>query len=134
MKTSTIKQEVTFKALPHEVYEALMDSAKHSQFTGAKAQISREVGGKFSVYDGWIEGENLELVQDKKIVQTWHGGSPDKEWPKGHNSKVTFELEAVPAGTKLTLTHEDIPEGWEKDLDNGWQQYYWKPMKEMLEK
>ena len=42
--TKTIEQSVTFNASPHDVYEALMDSEKHSQFTGAKALISREVG------------------------------------------------------------------------------------------
>ncbi len=46
--TRTIEQTVTFKASPHEVYESLMDSAKHSKFTGAKASISREVGGAFT--------------------------------------------------------------------------------------
>lgn len=34
--TKTIEQSVTFNASPHDVYEALMDSEKHSQFTGAK--------------------------------------------------------------------------------------------------
>ena len=50
MKTKTIKQSVTFKASPHVVYEALMDSEKHSEFTDSEANISREVDGKFSVY------------------------------------------------------------------------------------
>ena len=37
--TKTIEQTVTIKANPHDVYEALMDSEKHSQFTGAPADI-----------------------------------------------------------------------------------------------
>ncbi|MGA2318205.1 MAG: hypothetical protein ABSG71_17760 [Thermodesulfobacteriota bacterium] len=48
MKTKTIRQSITFKASPHEVYDALMDSRKHAKFTGAKARISRKVGGKFT--------------------------------------------------------------------------------------
>ena len=71
MKTRTIRQTVAFKATPHEVFEALMDSKKHSEFTGGKAKISRNVSGKFTAYDGYAEGTNLELVKDKKIVQTW---------------------------------------------------------------
>jgi len=71
MVTRTIKQSVTIKASPHVVYEALMDSKKHAAFTGGKATISRKVGGKFSVFDEYAEGENLELVPDKKIVQSW---------------------------------------------------------------
>jgi len=37
-----------------------------SKFTGDKASISRKVGGKFSVFDGYSEGANLELIPDTK--------------------------------------------------------------------
>ena len=83
MKTKTIKQSVTFRAKPHDVYEALMDSDKHSRFTGGKAHISRQIGGKFSTFDGYSEGVNIELVPDKKIVQSWRAG----DWPEGHYSQ-----------------------------------------------
>ncbi len=74
-----IRQSVTFKATPHEVYEALMDSRKHARFTHEPARISRKVGGAFSAYSGYITGTNLELVPDKKIVQAWHA----QDWPEG---------------------------------------------------
>ena len=69
----TIRQVVTFRASPHDVYEALMDSKKHSAFTGDKAVISREVGGTFEAGTGYISGTNLQLVPDRKIVQSWRG-------------------------------------------------------------
>lgn len=47
--TKTIEQTVTFKAVPHDVYEALMDSEKHSEFTGARANISQEVEEEFGL-------------------------------------------------------------------------------------
>ncbi len=56
MKTKTITHEVTFCASPKEVYEALIDSKKHSEYTNAAAEIDRKVGGKFAVYEG-ITGE-----------------------------------------------------------------------------
>jgi uncharacterized protein YndB with AHSA1/START domain len=71
MKTRTLRQFATLKASPHIVYELLMDSRKHSKFTGAKAVISRKIGEKFKAYDEYISGVNLELVPDKKIVQSW---------------------------------------------------------------
>src|SRR3989338_6505060 len=100
METRTIKQKIIFKATPHEVYEALMDSKRHEKFTGAKASISRKVGGKVSAYDGWIEAENVELIPDKKIVQKWRGD----DWPEGHFSVATFELKKIPQGTELAFT------------------------------
>jgi hypothetical protein len=33
-----IHQTIIFKATPHEVYEALMDSKKHAAFTGGNSQ------------------------------------------------------------------------------------------------
>ncbi len=88
-----IRQSVTFKATPHEIYEALMDSRKHARFTHDKATISRKVGGAFSAYGGYITGTNLELVPDKKIVQAWHGS----DWPEGYMSRVTFKLTRITA-------------------------------------
>lgn len=84
----TIRQTIRFKANPHEVYESLIDSGKHSAFTKSEAKISRKVGGKISAYDGWIEGENVELIKDKKIVQKWRGA----DWPSGVYSLAAFEL------------------------------------------
>ena len=125
MKTKTLKQKVFFKANPHDVYEALMDSKKHAQFTGAKASISREVGREFTAYDGWILGKNIELIPDKKIVQTWHG----IDWPEGHYSTVTFLFKKIKAGTQLDFTHEGVPEEFYEDIKQGWFDHYWDKMK-----
>lgn len=130
MNTKTIRQVTTFKVSPHDVYEALMDSAKHSQFTGGTAIISREVGGKFSAFDGYSEGVNIELVPDLKIVQTWRAS----DWPEGHYSRATFSLNTVTGGTRLTFTQTAVPEEQYDDISKGWRDYYWAPLKEMLEK
>lgn len=130
METKNIRQTVNFKAEPHEVYEALMDSKKHAKFSGGKASISRKVGGKITAYDGYIEGVNIELVPDEKIVQNWRGS----DWPEGHFSKVTFKIEKTPAGSKLTFLQEGVPVDFYEDIKQGWIDWYWTPMKEMLEK
>ena len=130
MKTKRIRQSVTFKEGPHEVYELLMDSRKHARFTGTKARISRREGGKFTAYDGYIEGINLNIVRDRKIVQSWRGS----DWPEGHYSRATFSLKKVKNGTHLTFTQSRVPEQYYHDINQGWRDYYWKPMKEMLEK
>ncbi len=129
MKTKTIRQSVTIKATPREVYEALMDSRKHSSFTGEKARVSRKVGGKFSIFDGGLNGTNLELVQDKKIVQSWRASM--KNWPKDHYSNATFSMKEVKGGTRLTFTQSGVPEKCYESISQGWRDYYWKPMKEI---
>lgn len=131
MKTKLLRQSVTIYASPHDVYEALMDSKKHTKFTGQKAVVSRKVGGKFVVYGG-LSGVNLELAPDKKIVQSWRCEMED--WPKGHHSKITFSLKKVKGGTRLSFTQSGLPVKSYKPMQQGWKQYYWEPMKAMLEK
>jgi len=125
-----IRQSVTFKATPHAVYEALMDSRRHAAFTGEAAKISRKVGGPIMAYDGFITGRNLELVPDKKIVQEWHAS----EWDDGHLSKVTFKLAPVAGGTRLSFTHSHVPDKFVDSIRQGWIDSYWTPLKSYLNK
>jgi activator of HSP90 ATPase len=127
--STPIHQTVTFKVIPHEVYEALMDSKKHAAFSGGAARISREVGGEFMAYDDYITGRNIELVPDKKIVQDWRA----VDWAEDYYSRITFELTPIPEGTRLDFTHEDLPEGTEEEFTQGWIDNYWEPMKKYLE-
>lgn len=129
IKTKDLKQGAMFKASPHEIYELLMDSKKHSRFTGGKAKISRKVGGRFTAWDGWIEGRNLKLVKDKEIVQEWRGD----DWPKGHFSVVKFTLKKAGNNTKLMFSQKGIPEDKYKDISSGWKEFYWEKIKEDLE-
>ena len=128
----TIKQNVIFKATPHDVYEALMSSVKHSKFTGSKAIVSRKAGGKFSIFGGGLRGTNLQLVKDKKIVQKWQCKMDN--WPDDHWSKVIFLLKKTKTGAQLKFTQINVPDKCHKSIKEGWIKYYWKPMKKMLEK
>mgnify|MGYP001575950351 CR=1 FL=1 len=132
MKTRNIKVKVVIKAPAHEIYEALMDSRKHSKLTGDKSSISRKVGGKIKAYGKYIEGKNLKLVKDKKIVQLWRAS----DWPKKHFSTVTFLLKEKKGKTTLLFTQIKVPilgKGMDVTAP-AWNLYYWRPLKLMLEK
>jgi activator of HSP90 ATPase len=129
-KMKIINQTIDFKVSSHDVYEALMDSEKHAQFTGDDANISREVGGKFTAWGDYLNGINLKLVPDSKIVQSWRAS----DWPEGYYSEVTFAFEQIADGTRLTFTQTGVPDEFYDDINQGWIDYYWTPMKEMLEK
>jgi len=130
METKDIRQTVTFKAGAHAVYELLMDAKKHSKLAaGDEVKISRKVGGKFNV-GGYIEGVNLELVPDEKIVQSWRYD----DWPAGHLSKATFSFKEESGKTKMVFTQKDVPMQFYEDIKQGWIDYYWTPMKELLGK
>jgi activator of HSP90 ATPase len=128
MKTKNIQQEVFFEASPTEVYQALMDSKIHSKFTGEIADIGKNVGEKFSTFNGYATGENLELKPNNMIVQSWRAS----DWPNEHYSTVRFELIPYKNGTLLKFHQTNIPEEQLQDINDGWQEYYWKPMKAMF--
>ena len=131
MKTKTIRQTALFRASPRDVYEVLMDSRRHGELTGSKASISRKVGGKFSVYGGEITGSNLVLMQDKKIVQAWRYDMDG--WPKGHYSKAVFTLSRLGNRTRLSFVQSRVPQACAEEIAKGWKDYYWGPLRRMLE-
>jgi activator of HSP90 ATPase len=128
--TRDLRHTIHIKAKPSAVYDALMDSKKHTAFTGAPAKISRQVGGAFSAYGPHLNGINVDLSQNKRIVQAWRAAG----WPKGHFSIVTFDLKPSKGGTVLEFTHVGIPSRRLRSIDYGWKNYYWKPLKSALEK
>ena len=127
-----IEQTIVLNATPHEIYEILMDSEKHSKLVDSKCDISRQVGGKFSIYDGYIDGTNIELVQDKKIVQDWRG--EEDCWPKEHYSRLTIQLEETEGGTQLKLVQSGVPEECYEDFNQGWYDFYWEPLKKLFKR
>lgn len=127
---ATVKQTVSFNASPSAVFNALMDQKQHAQFTDSPAKIEYKVGGKFSVWDGYATGETLELVEDRKIVQSWRAS----DWPEGQFSKLTIELLPESGKTQLNFVQENVPDDQEDDIAQGWQDFYWKPLKKYLEK
>ena len=127
---TTIRQTVEFSAPPHAVFEALLDSKKHSAFTGSKASISRKVGGKMSAWDGYIEGKNLRIEKDKVIVQSWRS---TEFHAKDADSQVMFHFSKKGTGTRLIFVHSKVPDRLAEELRQGWIDNYWVPLKEYLE-
>ena len=130
-KVAIIKQKIILQALPNEIYNALLDPRKHSAFTGSKATGKAEVGAEFTAWEGYILGKNLELERGKRVVQEW----VTSEWPEGYPpSKLEFTLKEVDGKTELTMVHSDIPADQKDELNQGWIDYYWKPLKKYFEK
>jgi activator of HSP90 ATPase len=125
---TALHQEIDLKAEPHRIYESLLDSKQFAAFTGRPAEVSREPGGAFKMFGGLIEGRNIELVPDQRIVQAWRPAS----WDPGVYSIVEFQLKAQAGGTHLTLDHKGFPEGDFAHLDPGWHMQYWTPLQKYL--
>lgn len=108
------------------LYEAWLDSAQHSAFTGGKAEIDPNEGGVFTAWDGYIQGRNERLEPFHHIVQSWR----TVEFPPGSaDSRLELSFETVDAGTRVSLTHSDIPAGDAEKYRVGWKDHYLEPMR-----
>ena len=81
-----------------------------------------------------VEGEFLEVDPPRKLVQTWRAA-----WDGGNTTTITYRLEPIEGGTRVTLRHEGFAdrvdscrghaEGWERVL--GWLTRYAAPAAEL---
>ncbi len=137
----SIHDETVFKASRRRVYEALTDAKqfngviqlsaamKSGMAPGAKpAEISREAGGAFALFGGYITGRQIELVPNERIVQAWRAGS----WDPGSYSIAKFELVEQGSGTKIVFDHTGFPKGQAEHLAEGWKGNYWEPLEKLL--
>jgi activator of HSP90 ATPase len=136
----SIHEEAVFKASRKRVYEALTDAKQfekvielsgvvQAMHLGDKpAEISREVGGAFVLFGGYITGRHVELVPNERIVQAWRTGG----WPMGVYSIAKFELVEQGSGTKIVFDHTGFPKGDAGTLASGWKAHYWQPLAKFL--
>lgn len=130
MKMKSIRQSATFNELPEKIYDIIMDEKKHAEFTGSGTKMSTEPNGAFSVFDGYCNGYNIELVRGKKIVQAWR--FEEEGWPDDHFSVCNFEFDRVGDKTKLRFLQTNVPESKVESLKKGWKKYYWDAIKTLL--
>ncbi|MGB2901082.1 MAG: SRPBCC family protein [Candidatus Acidiferrum sp.] len=137
----SIHLEPVFKASRKRVYEALTDAKQFGKIVrlsaamkggmppgAGPAEISREAGGAFSLFGGYITGRQIELVPNERIVQAWRAGG----WDSGRYSIAKFELVEQGSGTKIVFDHTGFPNGQAEHLAEGWKGNYWEPLEKFL--
>ncbi len=118
------KKYYLIAASPEELYQALTLPATLQLWTGEPAEMSREPGSEFSLWEGSIVGKNLEFEPGKKIVQQWYFGDQPQA------SIVTIVLHPHKQGTSVELTHINIPDDDFEDIVQGWNESYWGSLQE----
>ncbi|RYD74276.1 MAG: ATPase [Sphingobacteriales bacterium] len=116
------KEYYIIAAPPEEVYIALTNPATMQLWTGEPAVMSTEPGSEFSLWEGSIEGRNIEFEEGKKIVQEWYFGEQEDA------SVVTIKLHAHKQGTSAELRHTNIPDEAFDDIVEGWNEVYFSSL------
>ncbi|HLI59910.1 MAG TPA: SRPBCC domain-containing protein [Solirubrobacteraceae bacterium] len=66
-----IHQEALIDGTRLEVHEYLTDGGTFAAATGMAARTEPRPGSAFALFDGRIEGRQVELVPGERVVQAW---------------------------------------------------------------
>lgn len=121
------KLSQSFPASAAAIYAAWLNSEGHSLMTGSLAQVDGRIGGTFSAWDGYISGSTLELTPDRRILQAWRTSAFSEDTP---DSRLELLLDEENGVTTVTLVHTDLPPDQADSYRQGWEDFYFKPMKE----
>lgn len=119
----SIHREATFPAPPERVYELLTNGAKFGEVTGQPGEGGSSPGAYFSLFDEWVEGRQVELVRNERVVQAWRL----TDWDPGVYSIVRFTLTPEGSGTKLVVDQDAVPEDVHELVATNWGGFYFEP-------
>ena len=122
------KKYYIITAPPEDVYLALTKPETLRLWTGEVAEMSTEPGSEFSLWEESITGRNIEFEEGKKIVQQWYFGEQEEE------SIVTIKLHPHKQGTSVELKHTNIPDEAYEEIVEGWEDTYFRSLREFYEK
>ncbi len=129
--TKTIQQAVTLPAPPEKLFDMYMNAKLHAELIGGPVTISRTAGSKFRAFRGMILGKTLRVVPKRLIIQSWRG----KDWkPEDMDSTLILSFWPDKEGGRIELVQVNVPGYDLKDVNEGWENYYWRPWREYLRK
>jgi uncharacterized protein YndB with AHSA1/START domain len=117
----------------HEVFEAVADPAKLSNYFTTGGAVGRLEAGKtvtwdFADFPGAFPVDVVEVEQGKRIVLRWDANDPDESDLPDNKTEVVMEFKALDDGrTLVTITESgwrDTPGGLKSSYGNcmGWSQ------------
>ncbi|HEV8675265.1 MAG TPA: SRPBCC family protein [Methylomirabilota bacterium] len=117
--------EIYIKTTPERLWKAITDPEMRRKYTFGVGVKSDWTPG--SHYEGVtpkaptpiFEGENLEVVPPRRLVQSFRALWSEDVKREG-TSRVTWEIEPIGDSCRLTVTHDQLREGANAELYGGW--------------
>jgi uncharacterized protein YndB with AHSA1/START domain len=115
--------EIYIKTTPEKLWQAITDTEMRAKYTFGLVVTSDWTAG--STYQGLgggmrvVEGENLEVVPHKRLVQSFRALWGDDVKAEG-TSRVVWEIEPVGDSCRLRVTHDQMREAANDQIYGGW--------------
>lgn len=119
-----IVMEQRIEASPSTVYRYLTEAERWALWQGESANLEARRGGLFSLVmaNGMnARGQFTELVPGERVSFTW--GWIDRPGIPPGSTLVTIELIPEDEGTRLVLTHSDLPVDEVSEHRAGWEHH-----------
>jgi uncharacterized protein YndB with AHSA1/START domain len=125
VETDAVTREITVDAPPETVFPYFTDADRMIRWMGTDAELDPRPGGTFLVNVGGshvARGEYVEVDPPSRVVFTWGWDNPESVVQPG-TSTIEVTLTAQGDGTRVVLTHKDLPEGAGEPHGRGWDHY-----------
>lgn len=116
--------EIYIKTTPERLWEAITDPDQRAKYsfgvptTSTWAEGSSYSSGVPNIVDISV-GENLVVEPPHRLVQTMTALWSDEVKAFGA-TRITWEIEQVGTSCRLTVVHDQIPDGASAELWGGW--------------
>ena len=124
--TEPLRHELEIAAPPEVVFAYFTDPGRMVEWMGVSALLDPRPGGALRIDANGrdvVVGEYLELDPPRRLVFTW-GFDGDGRATGAGSSRVEVVLEPEGGdGTRLTLSHHDLPPSARPSHAQGWEHY-----------
>ena len=116
--------EIYIKTTPERLWAAITDPAMRAKYSfGVGIESDWEPGSTYrAVHPAGVaisEGENVEVEPPHRLVQTFTALWSDEVKSVGQ-SRVIWEIEPVGTSCRLTVIHDQLPDGANSEVYGGW--------------
>lgn len=122
-----IEQTYTINAPLDKVWWALTTAEGAEQWGAGPAKFDASEGGKFSYWEGDIHGINTKIIPQKLLEQDWYGHDRPEE-----KYRTVFEFSEDEGKTVVHFIYSGHIYDEQRDI-NDWREYYFDPIKALLE-
>ncbi|HEV2777399.1 MAG TPA: metalloregulator ArsR/SmtB family transcription factor [Solirubrobacteraceae bacterium] len=117
--------EIYIKTTPERLWEALTNSEMRAKYSfGVGCETDWAPGSRWRAVTAKApgpisHGEVLEVDPPRRLVQSFQALWSD-EVERAGTSRVTYEIEPVADSCRLTVIHDQLPEGVNDEIYGGW--------------
>lgn len=101
-----VARSIEIEASPATVWQFFATQEGLRRWFESGIEIDMRVGGTYRFFEteagAWISGHVLEIVPERRLVLSWF--EDDSDWL--HPIRLTFSLEEVPGGTRVTHQYD----------------------------